>query len=148
MWVQNFEQWFTGQIGPLEAFVMALLLGIVGLYLVAKWREYVLAGRRAEYDVDTFAAQMGEAGLNRELARAVYEYLQEVQMVPFPMLPGDALYEKLGMTAGDVEETVYDLLVRTGRVLLPGQLTSPPETLEELVRYIQTSPLAAKSITR
>jgi len=70
----------------------------------------------------------------------LYRYLQEQQNVAFPIEPLDDLDHDLGLDSEDLEQTIRELLRQTGRENMPGLLSSPLVTVEDLVRYLQASP--------
>lgn len=140
MQVQHFADWLGGMLGPLGIVVAAVFAAIAGLYLLSKVRERSLARERAGADEDTFVQDLSAKGLDAAIASMVYEYLRDVQKVPFPMLPEDSLDEKLGVANEDLEETIQACLTRAQREARPGLMVVPPDTMEDLVRYIQQSP--------
>ena len=100
----------------------------------------MLARRRAGYGVDTFVGQLQGEGLDPAVARAVYEYLRKAQKVTFPMMPDDTLDEKLGLAGRSLQEAIDDIIVRIDRDARPGLIVEPPETIRDLVRYVEVSP--------
>ena len=73
--------------------------------------------------------------------------MQEVQRVPFPILPGDALDEDLGLDSEDIQQTVLQLTDRLHREPNLGLRSTPMLTVEDLVRLLQASPRKARSTT-
>lgn len=143
MRVQHFADWLQGQIGPLGILLAIAVVAVVALYLLAKSREWRLASKRSGFNEDSFAEQLAAEGMNPRTARIVYEYLRDVQKVPFPMMPEDSLDETLGLSGSDLEETIMSVLRLAGREGLPGLTVLPPETLRELVEYVEKSPKAS-----
>ena len=111
-----------------------------GTYVLAKWRGFMLARRRAGYGVDTFVGQLQGEGLDPAVARAVYEYLRKVQKVTFPMMPDDTLDEKPGFAGRNLQKAINEIILRAGREGRPGLIVGPPETIRDLVRYVEVSP--------
>jgi hypothetical protein len=109
---------------------------------ISAWRRRSeLVRGRAGVTEKSFVGHMAVYDFDTDISANTYRYLQEVRLVDFPILPSDALNEDLGLDSDDVKETVRDLLIRTGRAFRPGILAAPIVTVEDLVRYLQASPL-------
>jgi hypothetical protein len=134
------QQWLGEQIVPLFFIGFALLMGVALVYFSAQSRRASLVRDRSGITADTFAESLAAYGFDPEIARSAYEYLQQEQQVGFPVDPRDDLDRDLGLDGEDVQQTVRDLLHKTGREYLPGLLESPLVTVVDLVRYIQASP--------
>lgn len=134
------EQWLGEQMVPLFFIGFAILMGIAMVYLSAQSRRAALVRDRSGLTADTFAESLAAYGFDPEIARATYQYLQQVQRVAFPIDPRDDLDRDLGLDGDEVQRTLRDLLEESGREYLPGLLDSPLVTVVDLVRYIQASP--------
>jgi acyl carrier protein len=134
------QQWLAAQATPLFLIGFALIMGFALLYFSAERRRFSLLRDRSSRTEDTFVYDLAAYGFDHEVARTVYRYLQEHQNIAFPIEPLDDLDRDLGLDSEDLSQTVRDLLDATGRVYLPGLLTSPLITVADLVRYIQASP--------
>jgi len=121
------------------------MAGFLILYLSARRRRTEMVRDRAGITEKSFVSHMAAYDFDTNISANTYQYLQEVQLVDFPILPSDALDEDLGLDSEDVKETVRDLLTRTGRAFRPGILTAPIVTVEDLVRYLQASPRQEES---
>ena len=88
----------------------------------------------------TFTKHLQVYGFDPAITGAAYRYLQEVQLVQFPILAGDDLVEDLGLDNDDVEQTVTELTEALKRELTPGLRHTPLVTVEDLVRLLQASP--------
>ena len=89
---------------------------------------------------ETFTAHLQRYGFDPAITGATYRYLQEVQLVNFPILPGDALDEDPPLDNEDVEQTISELCIALKRERAPGLRHQPVVTVEDLVRMIQASP--------
>jgi hypothetical protein len=138
--MDSVQFWLGEQEKTLVAIVVALVLLFAILYISARGRRAKLLRRRAGLTEDTFVEDMLPFGYDPQIARTTYRYLQERQNVAFPIVPNDALDEDLGLDSEDLNQTIRELLVATGREHLPGLLYSPLLTVEDLVRYLQASP--------
>lgn len=139
MRVEHFADWLQG-LGPVGILLLIGAAGVLCLYLLAKGREWRLAGKRAGWNEDAFAEQLGAEGLDQGIARVVYQYLRDEQKIPFPMMPEDSLDKTLGVAGSDLEDTITSVLRLAGRQVQPGLSVLPPDTLTELVAYVQKSP--------
>ena len=66
----------------------------------------------------------------------VYEYIQEMHGVDFPIFPTDDLSQVLGMTDEDVRRALPPILEVTGRSAQLGRMLRPLETVEEMVAFV------------
>ena len=91
-----------------------------------------------------FAALLRQGGIdqqgNSKVAVTVSCYLLELQGMAVPPLPEDDLIWDLGLTEGQVEETVADLARRLHRSATPDRFTKPPHTVEDLATLLQACP--------
>ena len=134
------QQWLGEQIVPVSFIGFAILMGFAMVYISARNRRSSLVRDRSGRTEETFAEYLAAYGFDPEIARATYRYLQEVQKVAFPILPTDDLDRDLGLDGEAVNQTLRNLLDKTGRQYLPGLLTSPLVTVVDLVRCIQAAP--------
>lgn len=132
--------WLSEQAGPLVIIVALLAFVMIVLYLSARNRRAKMNEARAGSNEDTFAQSLAVFGFDPMIARATYQYLQEKQLVSFPIEATDHLDEDLGLSLGDVDESIHDLLGITRRLYQPGLKHTPLVTVEDLVRLIQASP--------
>ena len=95
---------------------------------------------RSGVNEDTFVDSLLVYGFDPIIARATYRYLQEKQLVSFPIEATDQLDEDLGLDLVDVDESILDILKLTDRQFQPGLKFAPIVTVEDLVRLIQASP--------
>jgi hypothetical protein len=138
--VTALQQWLGDQIVPLFFVGFAILMGFGLLYFSAKGRKAALKRDRSGRTQQTFVDFLAPYGFDPEIAAATYRYLQERQMVAFPILPTDDLDRDLGLDENEVKTTVRDLLSEMNREYLPGLLDSPLVTVVDVVRCIQASP--------
>lgn len=115
-------------------------MGFALVYFSAQSRRAALARDRSGRTEDTFAEYFAAYGFDPQIARAAYRYLQQVRQIAFPIEPLDDLDRTLGLNEEELNQTIRDLLVETGREYLPGLLDSPLVTVLDLVRTIQASP--------
>ncbi len=132
--------WLREQAVPL--LILAAFIGFVFLALVlsARARHKRMIAARAGANEDTFVHSLEIFGFDPFIARSTFRYLQDKQRVSFPIEASDQLDEDLGLGAGEVDESVKDLLKLCGRLYQPGLQHSPLVTVEDLVRFIQASP--------
>jgi hypothetical protein len=132
--------WLQQQALPL----MLLLLSASAVYLIlrgsARSRARRLARERAWVTEQTFTRHLELYGFDPVIAGSTYRYLQEVQRVQFPVLPGDRLDEDLGLDTSDIDQTIRELSRSLGRHSMPGLLHRPLASVEDLVRLLQASP--------
>jgi len=105
--------WLGHHAWPLWLLLAAAVLCVVLLQLSAWSRERRLRRKRAGVTQETFTAQLQQYGFDPVITSATFRYLREVQLVPFPVLPGDDLEKDLGLSPEDVDESVRDLSVAT-----------------------------------
>ena len=132
--------WLREQAWPIGIFVGLALLAFLVLKISASRRHEALAREREGVTESTFAAHLERYGFDPVIAAATYRYLQEVQLVKFPILPGDLLDEDLGLDSEDINQTVREMTHALGRQYNPGLLHKPLVTVEDLVRMLQASP--------
>ncbi len=127
---------------PILAVVLCLGLAFLLLKWVASTRHRALKREREGVDEASFSRQMQQQGFDPVIARSTFRYLQEVQGVPFPILPTDDLDVDLGLDSDDIKQTLTDLTSALGRRLNAILLHKPLVTVEDLVRVLQASPRA------
>ncbi|HEV2577964.1 MAG TPA: hypothetical protein VGU25_12210 [Acidobacteriaceae bacterium] len=132
--------WLGHHAWPLWLLLAAAVLCIVLLRLSAWSREHTLRRKRAGVTHETFTAQLQQYGFDPVITSSTFRYLREVQLVPFPVLPGDDLEKDLGLTPEDVEQTVRDLSLALRREYSPGLQPTPLVTVEDLIRLLQAEP--------
>jgi hypothetical protein len=115
------------------------------LRLSAWFREHKLRQMRAGITQETFTAQLEQYGFDPVVTGSTFRYLREVQLVPFPVLPGDDLEKDLGLMPEDVDRTVRDLTTALRRDHSPGLQPTPLVTVEDLIRLLQASPRIGKT---
>ena len=135
--------WLKEQAWPIGIIVACVLLAFLVLKISASRRHRVLAREREGINEATFATHLERYGFDPIIAAATYRYLQEVQLVKFPILPGDQLDEDLGLDSEDINQTVREMTSALGRQFNPGLLHKPLVTVEDLVRMLQASPRRA-----
>jgi hypothetical protein len=118
----------------------AVILCVLLLRLSAWTREARLRRKRAGVTQETFTAQLQQYGFDPVITSSTFRYLREVQLVPFPVLPGDDLEKDLGLAPEDVDQTVRDLTIALRREYSPGLQPLPPVTVEDLIRLLQATP--------
>jgi acyl carrier protein len=138
--------WLKEQAWPIGIVVVCVILAFVILKLSAKRRHEALAREREGVSEATFAAHLQRYGFDPVIAASTYRYLQEVQLVQFPILPGDQLDEDLGLDSEDIKQTVREMTAALGREFNPGLLHKPLVTVEDLIRVLQASPRRAETI--
>jgi hypothetical protein len=117
-----------------------VVASVLLLRLSAWSRERSLRRRRVGLSQQSFTARLQQYGFDPVITGSTYRYLQEVQLVSFPILPTDKLDEDLGLNADDVEQVVRDLSIALRREFSPGLWTRPLVTVEDLIRLLQASP--------
>ena len=132
--------WLSEQVVPLAIIVALFALVMIVLYTSARARKAQMNEARSGANEDTFVNSLLIYGFDPVIARTTFRYLQEKQRVSFPIEATDQLDEDLGLGAGDVEESLRDILQLTERVYQPGLYHSPLVTVEDLVRLVQASP--------
>jgi hypothetical protein len=132
--------WLREQAWPLGILAAILLTTYLSLKFSALRRRRALNRERAGVTETSFAEYLAQFGVDAVLAGSVYRYLQEVQMVKFPILPSDALDDDLGMDSDDIRQTIGDLMAALGRDTNPALAHTPILTVIDLVRFLQASP--------
>jgi hypothetical protein len=136
----NLMSWLRMQLWPV--LIVALLM--IGVYLALKIsasrRHAALAAERAGVSEDSFIEHLSQYNFDPSVTGTTYRYLQDVQLVQFPILPTDNLDEDLGLGHEDVEQSVRELLLALDRREVPGLRHRPIITVEDLVRHLQASP--------
>lgn len=132
--------WLQEQAWPLVIIAGCVVLAFVVLKISAQRRHEALARERQGVTEETFAAHLEKFGFDPTIAAATYRYLQEVQLVQFPILPKDHLDEDLGLDSDDIKQTVREMIPALGREFNPGLLHKPLITVEDLIRLLQASP--------
>jgi hypothetical protein len=126
--------------------LLALVVACLALLRLSAWfREHKLRQMRAGITQETFTAQLEQYGFDPVITGSTFRYLREVQLVPFPVLPGDDLEKDLGLMPEDVERTVRDLTTALRRDHSPGLQPTPLVTVEDLIRLLQASPRIGKT---
>jgi len=134
------QQWLIEQMVPVFMVGFAALAGLALVYFSAQSRKAGRRRDRAGQNVETFTEKLAAHGFDPEIARAVYDYLEERTRVGFPILPGDDLDRELGLDRDDVNEALRDLTAQMGRDYLPGLIATPIVTVAELAGAVQGSP--------
>lgn len=132
--------WLKLQALPLAILAILALAAWGLLKLSARRRHAALSRERRGITEVRFVHHLKKFGFEPVIAGTTYRYLQDVQKIPFPILPSDKLDEDLGLDSEDVDQTVRELLVALGRVESPGLRYQPLQTVEDLVRHMQASP--------
>ena len=132
--------WLKQQAWPIGLLLACALLVFLVLKISANRRHQALAREREGVTESTFAAHLQNYGFDPVIAASTYRYLQEVQLVKFPIRPGDLLDEDLGLDSEDINQTVREMTNALGRQYNPGLLHKPLVTVEDLVRMLQASP--------
>lgn len=130
--------WIEQQAIPLAFLLLVLGAGAGLLYLSASSRRRRLLRERAGLNEDTFVGHLATYDFDPQIARAAYRRLRQDHRIDFPILPSDALDEDLGLDDRDIHATVRAVLEETNR--RRGVLHGPVITVEDLIRYLQSSP--------
>jgi len=138
--------WLNEQAWPLAIIAVCIIAAFLVLKFSAKRRHQALAREREGVTEATFAAHLERYGFDPTIASSTYRYLQEVQRVQFPILPGDHLDEDLGLDSEDIKQTVREMISALGREFNPGLLHTPLVSVEDLVRLLQASPRRAQTV--
>jgi len=142
----NLSLWLNEQAWPIAIIVGCIVFAFIALKVSAQRRHKALANEREGVTEATFTAHLQQYGFDPTITGATYRYLQEVQLVKFPILAGDALDEDLGLDTEDVEQTVSELTAALNRERAPGLRHTPVVTVEDLVRLLQASPRKSRSV--
>ncbi len=132
--------WLKEQTWPIVFSLVCFGLVYVLLKVSARRRLHRLARQRDGVTENTFATHLERYGFDALITRSTYRYLREVQLVQFPIMPGDKLDEDLGLDSVDVDQTVRELSHALHREYTPGLRYAPLVTVEDLVRLLQASP--------
>ena len=132
--------WLKQQLLPIVVLALLGLAVFAILKLSARRRHAALSRERRGITEIRFVHHLRKFGFEPVITGTTYRYLQDVQNIPFPVLPSDKLDEDLGLGTEDVEQTVRELLAALGRVPSPGLRYMPLNTVEDLVRHLQASP--------
>jgi hypothetical protein len=132
--------WLGHRAWPLWLLLAVILACVLLLRLSAWFREHRLRRKRAGITQETFTAQLQQYGFDPVITGSTFRYLREVQLVPFPVLPGDDLEKDLGLTPEEIDQTVRDLTTALHRQYSPGLQPTPLVTVEDLIRLLQASP--------
>lgn len=132
--------WLAEQAVPLAIIVALLGFVLIVLHFSARTRKAQMNEARSGVNEDTFVNSLLIYGFDPMIARTTFRYLQEKQLVSFPIEATDQLDEDLGLGLEDVEESVQDILKLNDRVYQAGLKHTPIVTVEDLVRLIQASP--------
>jgi hypothetical protein len=137
--------WLERQMWPLGVLAAILAAGVLLLWLSAAVHRLRLRRRRRSITPESFTRRLEQFGFDPVIASVTYRYLQQMQGVAFPLLPGDKLDEDLGLGSEELEQTLADLAEALHRELSPGQNPAPPATVEDLIRVLQASPRVPRS---
>ncbi len=140
MRTSSIPAWLGHHAWPLWLLLAAVVACILLLRLSAWIREHRLRRKRAGITQETFTAQLQQYGFDPVITSSTFRYLREVQLVPFPVLPGDDLEKDLGLAPEDIDETVRDLATALHREYSRGLQPIPPVTVEDLIRQLQAYP--------
>lgn len=132
--------WLNEQAWPIGILFLLIVLTYVALRHSASRRRSQLARAREGVTEETFSDYMSQFGFDRTITSSTYRYLQQVQLVDFPILPSDKLDEDLGLDHEDVQQTITEMADALGRERHPGLIQSPIVTVEDLVRLLQATP--------
>jgi hypothetical protein len=138
--------WLKDQSLPIAIILGLAILTFIVLKFSARKRRNVLTKQREGVTEASFVAHLQKYGFDPMIAGSAYRYLQEVQLVKFPILPGDALDEDLGLDTEDIEQTISELTEALKRERSPGLRHTPIVSVEDLVRLLQASPRRANSV--
>lgn len=126
--------------------LLAAIVGCIILLRISAWaRESRIRRKRRGITQETFTAQLEQYGFDPVITSATFRYLREVQLVPFPILPGDDMAEDLGLSPEEIEQSVRDLSIGLRREYSPGLQPVPLVTVEDLIRLLQASPRVIRS---
>jgi hypothetical protein len=128
------------------AVLLSLVAGAILLLFLSGWlRRRSLRKKRAGVTQERFTAFLQQYGFDPVITSSTYRYLQEIQMVGFPILPSDALDRDLGLDADEIDQTLRDLSSALHREYSPGLMYTPLITVEDLVRLLQAFPRTSRS---
>jgi hypothetical protein len=141
----SISAWLGHHAWPLWLLLAAVVVCIVLLRISAWARDSRIRRKRRGVTQETFTAQLEQYGFDPVITSATFRYLREVQLVPFPVLPGDDLDTELGLSPEEVEQSVRDLSIGLRREYSPGLQPVPLVTVEDLIRLLQASPRIIRS---
>ncbi|MEO6924506.1 MAG: hypothetical protein ABI142_11825 [Bryocella sp.] len=136
----SLSAWLRDQSWPIAVLLGFIVLTLIVLKISASRRHKAISSQREGVSEETFVAHLEKYGFDPKITGASYRYLREVQLVQFPILPGDALDEDLGLDTEDINQTISELTEALGRERSPGLRHTPIVTVEDLVRLLQASP--------
>jgi len=137
--------WLREQTWPIVIILACVAFAFFALKISARRRHASLASQREGVNEATFTVHLQQYGFDPAITGATYRYLQQVQLVNFPILPGDLLDEDLGLDTEDIEQTITELTSALKRDRSPGLRHAPLITVEDLVRFLQASPRKSRS---
>lgn len=121
--------------------LLAVIVGCILLLRISAWvHERSIRHKRRGITQETFTAQLEQYGFDPVITSATFRYLREVQLVPFPVLPGDDLDKDLGLSPEEIDQSVRDLSIALRREYSPGLQPVPLVTVEDLIRVLQAFP--------
>lgn len=147
MRTNSITAWLGHHAWPLWLLLAAVVLCVILLKASAWIREHRLRRKRAGITQETFTAQLQQYGFDPVITSSTFRYMREVQLVPFPVLPGDDLENDLGLTPEEVDQSVRDLSIALRREYSPGLQPTPLVTVEDLIRLLQAEPRIVKTGT-
>ena len=138
--------WLKEQSFPIALILLGILVAFLVVRISARRRHDKLLRERDGINEGSFTTHLERYGFDPQITSTTYRYLQQVQRVQFPILPGDALDEDLGLDSEDIQQTVRELTETLGREPNPGLRSTPMVTVEDLVRLLQASPRKVRSL--
>ena len=132
--------WLKEQAWPIGIILLLVAVAFLILKISAQRRHAALARERSGVTEETFVEHLAQYGFDPVIAGTTYRYLQEVQLVQFPILPSDLLDEDLGLDSEDVNQSLRELTTSLKREDMPGLRHDPLRTVEDLVRHLQALP--------
>jgi hypothetical protein len=138
--------WLMNDGSSFTAFLAFLAVCYAVIAYSARGQKREIAERRAGYDEDRFVQEMVEAGHDDEVARTVYQYIEDMHRIDFPILPSDDLYTVLGITDDAVRRAMPMLLQAMGREARIGRLMKQLTTVEDLVKFVANAPRAMEYV--
>ncbi len=128
--------------------------GVLAVAIVAGLAAFILHAtsfrrslRKAKgISEQNFAEYLHGYGFDPQVAGTTYQYLEGIQDVRFPILPGDTLDWDLGLDEQRIEQAVLTLSARLGRESRAALAFSQPLTVQDLIRMVQEAPLANQRV--